>query len=78
MITPIIGCRKRCDPWPRTPTSVAAHNSLNGRLPIPYRSESGGDYTGLTYRDGAELVPGLESPGTSGLALHLAAGPDRR
>jgi len=41
--------------------------------PIPYRSESGGDYTGLTDPDGSELAPGLETPGTSGFALHLAA-----
>lgn len=40
--------------------------------PIPYRSEAGGDYTGLTHQDGSELVPGLESPGTSGFALHVA------
>ncbi|WP_405136072.1 hypothetical protein [Nocardia sp. NBC_01388] len=41
--------------------------------PIPYRSESGGDYTGLTYQDGSELVPGREPHGTSGFALHIAA-----
>ena len=40
--------------------------------PIPYRPESRGDYTGLTYQDGSELVPGLESPDASGFALHIA------
>ncbi|MFG3342643.1 NAD(P)H-dependent oxidoreductase [Glycomyces sp. NPDC048151] len=40
--------------------------------PIPYRSETGGDYTGLTYPDGSELVPGRETPGTTGFALHTA------
>ncbi|WP_328392134.1 NAD(P)H-dependent oxidoreductase [Nocardia sp. NBC_00416] len=44
--------------------------------PIPYRAESGGDYTGLTYPDGSELLSGRESPGTRGFALHIA-GPDR-
>jgi NAD(P)H dehydrogenase (quinone) len=45
--------------------------------PIPYRLESGGEYTGLTHQDGSELVPGRESPGASGFTLHIA-GPDRR
>jgi NAD(P)H dehydrogenase (quinone) len=40
--------------------------------PLPYRSESGGDYTALTHPGGSELAPGLETPGTSGFGLHLA------
>jgi NAD(P)H dehydrogenase (quinone) len=46
--------------------------------PIPYRPESGGDYTGLTHQDGSELVPGREAPGTSGFALHIAADSHRQ
>ncbi len=40
--------------------------------PIPYRPELGSDNTGLTHQDGSELIPGRESPGTSGFALHTA------
>ncbi|MDA1358613.1 NAD(P)H-dependent oxidoreductase [Glycomyces luteolus] len=40
--------------------------------PIPYRSETGGDYTALTHPDGSELRPDRETPGTTGFNLHLA------
>ncbi|MFE9251562.1 NAD(P)H-dependent oxidoreductase [Streptomyces sp. NPDC007088] len=46
--------------------------------PIPYRPESGGDYTGLTHPDGSELVPGRELPGTTGFALHVEGRDPRR
>jgi NAD(P)H dehydrogenase (quinone) len=39
--------------------------------PIPYRSESSGDYTALTLPHASELRPNLEPPGTTGFNLHI-------